>query len=138
MGSNGVLSVLSGGSMEWGDWSSEHWDELCAAVRGAPPASRSTMDFEGRNLNGDTAFLIACAAGRVEAMQLLADAGCNTVATDNHSANALMLAACSGVPAAVSTALAAGWCELEAKDQNGRTAFLYASAKGCTACMQLL
>eukprot|EP01043_Picozoa_sp_COSAG02_P036721 COSAG02_NODE_2708_length_8189_cov_3.908282_10_plen_76_part_01 len=76
MGSNGVLSMLSGGSMEMGDWSSERCDELCAAVRGAPAASRSAMGFEGRNSDGHTAFLLACRIGHVEGMQLLADAGC--------------------------------------------------------------
>eukprot|EP01043_Picozoa_sp_COSAG02_P036717 COSAG02_NODE_2708_length_8189_cov_3.908282_6_plen_753_part_00 len=138
MGSNGVLSMLSGGSMEMGDWSNERCDELCAAVRGAPAVSRSAMGFEGRNSDGYTAFLLACRIGHVEGMQLLADAGCNTAGSSNYGGNALMLASFSGVPAAVSTALAAGWCELEARGKNGYTAFLIACFKGCTACMQLL
>jgi ankyrin repeat protein len=109
---------------------------VVAAVRLALAAG--WCELEARSTNGDTAFLFACFKGHVECMKLLQEAGCNTRATNNYGANALMYAGRSGVAAAVRTALAAGWCELEARTKLGGTAFLVACDMGHVECMQVL
>ena len=109
---------------------------IAAAVRTALAAGWCGLG--ATNSDGDTAFLLACYKGHVECMQLLAEAGCNTAAKNNHGTTALMHTAMSGVAAAMRTALAAGWCELEATSSNGFTAFLRACNQGHVDCMQLL
>ena len=109
---------------------------LAAAVRAALAAG--WCELEARDSIGSTAFLLACYNGKVECVQVLAEAGCSTAVINNHGMNALMCAACSGVAAAVRTALATGWCELEARADVGCTAFLYAVFKGTIESMQVL
>eukprot|EP01043_Picozoa_sp_COSAG02_P073918 COSAG02_NODE_14573_length_1258_cov_2.554789_1_plen_276_part_01 len=135
-----VIGMLTGSSMERAAWNRKLCDELCAAVRAAPSPTSGSMDFEGRNLHGDTPFLLACNQGHVDCMQLLARAGCNTGAKSSDGANALHQAAKSGEVAAVHTVLDAGWCELEATDKHGFTGFLLACAcnQGHADCMRLL
>ena len=96
------------------------------AVRAALAAGWCSNELEARNTDGCTAFLLACNQGHLECMRVLAEAGCNTAATDNKRVNALVHAVISRVPEAVRTALAAGWCELEDTNHYGDTAFLYA------------
>ena len=109
---------------------------VAAAVRTALAAG--WCELEARTKLGGTAFLLACHKGCVECMQVVAEAGCDTAATNNHGDNALMCAAQSGVAAAVRVALAVGWCELEARSTNGDTAFLVACDMGHVECMQVL
>ena len=93
MDSGGVIALLSGGApVERTEWSSECCEELCALLRRRAPVAggANAMDFVGRNATGDTAFLLACNVGRVECMQLLADAGCNTAAKSSDGGTALI------------------------------------------------
>ena len=87
---------------------------VAAAVRAALAAK--WCELEATHAAGGTAFLCACSTGRVESMELLAEAGCNTAVKNKSGLNALMCAAESGVARAVRAAAAAGWCELEATD----------------------
>jgi hypothetical protein len=142
MDSRGVIALLAGGApVEWAEWSFEYCEELCALLRRRAPVTggrTNAMNFEGRNANGDTAFLLACHMGHAECMRLLVAAGCITAAKSNNGTTALMHTAISGNAAAVRTALAAGWCDLEATDSDGDTAFLLACNRGHVECMQLL
>eukprot|EP01045_Picozoa_sp_COSAG04_P019896 COSAG04_NODE_1977_length_5094_cov_11.505105_3_plen_871_part_00 len=127
---------------------------MLAANSGVPAAARlalekSWCELEARDANGDTAFLIACCNGSAECMQLLADAGCDTAATNDAEAagrvetagggeTALICAVQSNVPAAVRLALEKGWGELEVSTKGGYTAFLGACLVGSIECMKIL
>eukprot|EP01049_Picozoa_sp_SAG25_P016967 SAG25_NODE_4148_length_879_cov_2.155128_1_plen_82_part_01 len=71
-------------------------------------------------------FLCACAAGDAARITALAEAGCDTTASDDEGATGLMNATSSGSAAAVKTVLALGGSELEATNKDGATAFLWA------------
>eukprot|EP01045_Picozoa_sp_COSAG04_P001426 COSAG04_NODE_48_length_31217_cov_204.046758_7_plen_1532_part_00 len=100
-----------------------------AAASGMPAALRMAMDegwcaLEARGENaGATAFLWAANQGHADCMQILADAGCDTAATDKVG-SALTNTVASQVPAAVTLALEKGWGELEARNDEGLTAYL--------------
>eukprot|EP01045_Picozoa_sp_COSAG04_P005957 COSAG04_NODE_285_length_18117_cov_10.869797_10_plen_158_part_00 len=85
-----------------------------------------------------TAFLCACSQGSVECMKLLADAGCDTMATAKNGKTALLLASQACAPAAVQLVLENGWGDVEARDERGDTALLWACHQGGAECMTIL
>ena len=94
---------------------------MVAAAHGDATALRAAIKEGGCELearddeHGTTAFLVACHKGCVECMKLLADAGCDTAATNNIGQTALMLSGSSGVPAAVRLAMEKNWGELDGR-----------------------
>ena len=71
-----------------------------AAVRAVLGLGGARAALEARDNHGYTAFLWACFEGNVEFIAVLAEAGCDTAATDNAGRTALMLAAEDGSAAA--------------------------------------
>jgi ankyrin repeat protein len=89
---------------------------------------------------GNTAFLLACAAGQLGCAQALAAAGCDVAVTSSGGDTALMLAAGDGQTAVVAWLLGEGKAvgTLEARDEDGATAFLDACGVGQLECAQAL
>jgi len=111
---------------------------ICCAGSGEPEAVRLAVEKRWGALDarrrdtaeyGATAFLTACNKGCVESMQMLADAGSDTMTTTGNGKTALICTVCSGVPEAVQMALENHWSDLEAQDYQGATAFLLSCAK---------
>jgi ankyrin repeat protein len=88
-------------------------------------------DLESYSFREGTAFLVAATFGKIEAMKILKEYGCNLKAkTSDNGRNALMLAACEGHVAAVQWLLDEARPRLEQRDDDGGTAFLIAVSFG--------
>jgi ankyrin repeat protein len=96
--------------------------------------------LEARNDSGDTAFLIACAEGRLGCALALATAGCDVAAASRKGTTARAAAAQWGPAGSVAWLLGADAAAgtLEARDNTGGTAFLVACAAGQLECAQKL
>jgi ankyrin repeat protein len=93
--------------------------------------------MEARDEDGATAFLWACAAGRLECAQVLVVARCDVTAASSAGNTGLIIASNSGHGAVVAWLIEHG-CSLEARDERGLTAFLQACLLGQLDCVELL
>eukprot|EP01047_Picozoa_sp_COSAG01_P029289 COSAG01_NODE_2003_length_8671_cov_9.134858_2_plen_1234_part_00 len=122
-----------------------HTGLTCAAASDSAAAVQTVLAFgavglEDTDINGFTAFLLACFTGSVECIAALAEAGCDKAARNSKGHTGLMLAAASpsDSAAAVQTVLALGAGGLEDTDNYGYTAFLLACFTGRVECIAAL
>jgi ankyrin repeat protein len=110
-----------------------------------------SLDINAREENlGMTPYLLACTNGRVESMNLLKSAGCDTKVRSFEGMTDLILAAHQGHPDILQALLDDSEGKeqmnlegesrpyLELRSQLGMTAFLYACANGNISCMGVL
>jgi hypothetical protein len=101
------------------------------------PAQLEARDPDPTYL-GATAFLHACSGGRLECVEVLVAARCNTSVTTDIGGTGLMLAACAGHRTVVDTLLTLGEAELNKPDITGQTAFYHACITGDAGCVEAL
>ena len=115
-------------------------------IMNAAGADDLPLLLEYRDANGYTPFLAACngpcTRGRVDCLQALMKAGCNTSVKDNNGLTGLMLAVDAGGKERktwlLQTLLDSGRVDLEVREEHGYTAFLQACDSGLVESMKAL
>ena len=94
--------------------------------------------LDARAENGTTVFLLACAKGHMECMEVLKDAGCDLTVKLNNGSTGLIHAAAGGRAAALQWLVDTGGAQLDARAEQGGTAFLFACHHRQVECMRVL
>jgi len=97
----------------------------------------TNCDINGKNEEGNSAFLHASNSGHIECIKLLISYGCNIHDTNNNGESCLNLAASNGQAECLKYLISCG-CNVSHTDNSGYTPCINAAMMGHVQCLKIL